>query len=447
MTKYFGNRQNSTSLSNAELDGVFKCIADHFGHDWIKSNRSHPLQQLWNRKDPHSTNELYFFGASLQRMSAADPKWVKAQVRQIKSDHVNNRLGAFFEINGLGLLQTEKQVVVPAAGSNPGYDGTLMLTDGKSIRLSLKNYGDSSALREFSAYARQIEEQLKRVLKEKNVPPQQIVIDAFKKFPGKSEWKSLADNLPSLLNEVKKGQGKVYGVADFWAFMRWDLSDDYQEFHSHYQSYQLIVSSNYHPNEEKNLLSKLDEACANLIKHQKTEDDNTINAVFVHLPESASLTKCKEWAEDYFKNFPDKPITSIILYQPTLSSDIEKGTNFIYHGFQIVVREKQFAQWNTNSTQIDFSIPVGLIGSADTEKMLYAEIENERRMIEFTGKYVYQRGNLYLQARTGPDGSLTGNIKQLASGIFAHSVFQPFPDQPSFTLSGHFPPEHKLLIV
>lgn len=445
--KYFGNRQNATKASEEEMEVIFKCVADHFSLKWLKSNRTHPLQQLWNRKDALSTNELFSFGSCLQRLAAIDSKWTKNQIKHIKEDYTNNRIGAFFEINGLGILNSPQQQTIPASGNNPGFDGTLMLYDKKTMRLSLKNYGDSAFYKEFSAFGKKVEDCVQKTLKEKNISSIQIIIDAVNAFPGKSEWDSLIKNIPEVLGNMEKSSSNAYSIDGFWLFMYGDIRDDYQDFHPAFNSYQLILLANHHKNEDRNLLSKLEEACANLTAHSKLENDTIINAVFIHLPESASMSQCKEWSEKYFLDFPDKPISCIILYQPKIASDLEKDINFIHQYFQIIIRVDKYVKWNLDSKKINFEIPIGIISEAPSVNKLIAVTDGEKKEIIFNGKYIYQRGNYYLEAKKEADGTLTGNIKRIASGIFAHSVFQPFPDQQPLALSGHFAPTDKLLIL
>lgn len=446
-TKYFETRQNATKASEEEMEEIFKCIAGHFSHKWIKSPRSHPLQQLWNRRDVLATNELYIFGTCLQAMSATNSKWVKDQVKMIKGDHNNNRLGAFFEIIGLAMLNSPNHKIIPATNNNPGFDGTLLLSDTKTISVSLKNYGDSSHCMEFTGYGAKVEACIIKTIKEKKICGIQIIIDAVKAFPTKSDWDNLLNNIPHVLSNVEQGKSKAFGISDCWAFMYNDLKDEYQEFHSDFNSYQIIIFAPYQKNEEKNLISKLDDACIYLSKHSIAENECIINAVFIHLPESASIMKCKQWAEDYFLNFPGKPITSIIFYQPTIGTELDKNTNFIHHCFQISTIMDKYNRWNPELKKINFDVVFGIANYEAGSNKLIAEIEGERKVIDFNGRYVYQRGNLYLAGKQEADGSINGNINRIASGIFAHTVFQPFPGQPSFTFSGRFAPVDKLIIL
>jgi hypothetical protein len=445
--KYFGNRQNGTKAPEEEMERIFKCIADHFSLKWIKSKRSHPLQKLWNRKDILATNELYFFGSCLQRMAAINSKWTRSQVQQIKSDQSNNQLGAFFEINGLGLLNSLQQRTHPATGNNPGFDGTLILDETRAMRLSLKNYGDSYYYKEFENWGKKVEECVQKVIKEKRIKPLQIIIDAVKGFPGKAEWESLIQNIPIVFDQIESASSNSFAIDDFWLFMYGDIKDDEQEFHPAYNSYQLILLSPYDKNEEKNMLSKLEGACANLTKHSRFENESIINAVFIHLPELASMEKCFEWSEQYFINFPDKPVTCIILYQPVVAVYLDKDVNFIHHCFRFLTRRDKYKVWNPQSKQVNFEIPVGILSMESSVNKMIAVIGSERKEFDLNGKYVYQRGNYFLAGKKEADGTITGNMKRVASGIFTHAVIEPFPDQPPVVLSAHYPPVDKLLIL
>jgi hypothetical protein len=447
MGKYFENRQNATKATEEEMDAIFGCVVEYFSHKWLKSPRSHPLQKLWNRKDALSTNELYFFGSCIKELSRQDAKWLKQQVTLIKSDQSNNRQGAIWEILALGILFSPHQRITPAKLNNAGYDGTLSFEDLKAVNISLKNYGDSAHLKEFNRYAKQVEENLKIVLKAKQIRSIQILIDSPKGFPTINNWQDLLNQLPVVLSDIEQGKPKSFSIADFWFFSYGDLADDYQEFHPNYNSYQIIISSPYHKNEEKNLLDKLEESCLNLSKHAVIEDDNIINAVFIHLPETASIIQCKEWAEEYIASHQQKPITLIILYQPSVAKNWKQSTSFIHHCFQFIFSEKKMARWNQINRKINLRIPVGIQNLIPSENQIIVERDGKSEVIRLGNRYLYQRGNLYLEAKRDSSGTISGNIKNLASGIITHSIFQPFPNQQSVVLSGHFPPEDKLLIL
>ncbi|OSZ78119.1 hypothetical protein CAP35_07600 [Chitinophagaceae bacterium IBVUCB1] len=444
--KYFGNRQDVLKeFTVEEKELAFQTIVEHFNIKWLISLKFHPLQKLWNRKDVLSTNELFSFGTYLHNLNSLNAKWVKEQVKHIKSDHRNNQQGAFFEICALGMLINAKQKIEPAKGNNPGYDGILTVEPEKTMRISIKNYGLSAAHLEFNSYSYQFEQNLIAVLKEKRISKIQLLIDSFKKFPTKDDWKILNDGLPDILQNFT-GDLKLMGIPEKWGIILTGLHDTKDSFHEDFNSYTLLLSSVYKQNEEKNLFDKLDEACYNLTKHSP-ENDNIINSAFIHLPETASIISCKDWVNSYFKQYPEKPLTCVILYQPTIATDLDTDQNFINHCFQIIVRDDKFSRWNVNAHNINFTPLVGKVSMDPAINIMTFEDNEGKRTIDLNTRYLYQKGNHYVQQEEHPDGTITGNVYKLASGVFAHSVMQPFKDQRAFVLSGHFPPDDKLLIL
>lgn len=448
MGLYFENRQNVTRQSEAELDEIFKYIADHFKHDWLKSKKGgHPLQLLWNRRDALSTNELFAFGHCLKEMSQIDSAWTKKQVQEIKIGQLNNRLGAFFEINALGFLKTNDQNIVPTKGNNPGFDGILTLDTSKEMRISLKNYGDSAHYREFHDQSRKLENAFKACMKAAGVSAIHVTIDFPKSVPVKKDWKDLHDHLPGILAQAKKKLPVIMTVHDRWIVNCSPLVEAGETFHPNHNSHTIIISCPYHKNEEKNLLDKLDEACANLVKHSSVEDEKIINVVFVHLSESASIIRCAEWSREYFENFPEKPITGIILFQPTIAKDMSTGASMIHNCFQLIFREERYNTWNTNARQINFSIPIGITNQIPTEAKIIYEIDGKPQAFDLKNRYVFQKGSWFLEQKKDAKGNISGNMKNVASGIIAHAVLQPFPGQASLVMAPHSPPDDKLLIL
>lgn len=142
---YLANRQSAVPQAdnaafNARLDAVVKT----FGADWLGRDHSNPVQALWSRKDAQSTNELLLLGDAIANLSTADAKWVERQADLIKNGDAGTRAGALFELLGLNLFHAPGQQVLPATANNPGYDGSVILDDGSSLMLSIKNYGISS---------------------------------------------------------------------------------------------------------------------------------------------------------------------------------------------------------------------------------------------------------------------------------------------------------------
>lgn len=446
--KYFQNRQSTLTVNEEIIEEAFKAIADAFSYEWLSRLKGeHSLQQLWNRKDVLATNELFFFGSCLAMISSIDHKWTTKQVRSIKQGSFTDQLGSFFEINALGMFAgSDSQKIYPTKGNNPGFDGIIELPVERKIRLSLKNYGISAHNKDFAANCSMIENKIKSLLVEKKIESVFIIIDVPRGFPEKKDWKMLSDNLSNILDHYDPSKAIMLSIDDFWAVVLNTLNDK-KKFSKAHSSYSLIISCNYHKNEEKNLLDKLNEACYNLTKHSQIETDNLINFVMIHLPESASILKCSEWVEAYFDDYPEKPITGVILYQPSVANDLVKDKNFINHCFQLVYRNRKLDWFKTDET-ITFNLPVGIISNEPSKNMIVVEMPSgEREEVNIHDKYIYQRGNHYVKMSLDESGGMTGYIKNGPSGVFTHLVVSLEEGGEMMAFSSHYQPEDKLLIL
>jgi hypothetical protein len=119
MSNHLRTRQNVLGAPVSEIEERLEAVASAFGIAWLKENRDHPLQKLWNRTDYLATNELVWFGDAILSMQSVDRKWTARELDKVKNETANNRKGAAFEIIGLGIF-AKRLRVVPSAGNNPG---------------------------------------------------------------------------------------------------------------------------------------------------------------------------------------------------------------------------------------------------------------------------------------------------------------------------------------
>ena len=437
---YFGNRQNPLGMEDQEqLETAFESLCEHLGQRWLESKGSHPLQQLWLRKDALATSELYSLGYSMRKFEQADKHWLKHQVRQIKSNQENNRKGALFEVMGLGWLNGN---IVPAKRNQAGYDGTIHFSSGALARLSLKNYGISAHQKEFFKKSSRAESILCDAMKKSDKNAIQLFVDAPKGYPSDQHWDLLYEGIPTVIAVFNEG-AQNYAFKDAWfvGLNKLDLAD--KQLHKGHQSYTCLLMSPFHKNEEQNLLSKLDEACGDFSAHSLTESDGAVNLIYVHLPVTASLSNCFRWANEYFENHPEKPISGVILYQPSVATDVDSNETFINHCC-VICSNKRFADWANlhPSNRISMTVPIGRTSQSPTESKMVMGTE----MVSIDNRYIFQAGHHYILP-SSQDGKINGVISRLGSGIFTHLVLKIFPNEPEFVISGHFAPEDTLLIL
>src|SRR5688572_16607516 len=142
------HRRSSLRLSSAELNKYFQVLVEAFNEEWLNKKRPiNPIQELWQRNEELSTNELYTLAYSIERLSKIDRNWTRQQIKMCKSHDLNNSKGAVFELHALSMMHATQHCIKPAKLNQAGYDGTWHILNDKEIRISIKNYGTSNAQR------------------------------------------------------------------------------------------------------------------------------------------------------------------------------------------------------------------------------------------------------------------------------------------------------------
>jgi hypothetical protein len=441
--KYFDKRQNPlTTVSVEAIEEHFKELVDTFSKQWLESNNgTNPIQRLWNRRDSLATIELFTLANALLNLKKIDNNWVMEQVRIILGNDDNNRQGAFFELIGLNCFKTENTILIPAKMYMEGIDGTVTYEQGGSISISLKNYGISRNHYLFLKESEKIEQLFVQLINSNSAKTFRILIEIPLGYPSQPDWDMLKKDLPSIIHQYN---GKrILAKINNWSVFIGSLGDE-RLYSPSYKSYTFIILSPYHKNEQANLYSKLDETCANLSKHGKVEDTRMINMAFVHLPITASITTCSKWAEEYFANNPDKPISGIIFLQSSVVTTPDGNQSHVSHCYNIITGLK-FGKWHEANpkTRITMQIPVGTPSPLPHED--YIVIGDERHSLNKL--YVYQKGNHYKLSQVSSSGAIKGNVVKVASGVFEHSVMRLAGSDRELTLAGRFAPLDELLIV
>lgn len=441
------NRQLIPGLDLGVYEEEMRFLVEQFGEKWIFSPKgANPLQQLMARKDELATSELFSFASNLRTLWKQNSKWAKEQIKIIKEGNPNNRQGAFFEINGLGMFESLNQRIVPASRNNPGTDGACFINEEKILSISLKNYGISTHHENFLRDARKSETIIVELIQTMKPPPIQLLIGSFKSYPDKTNWKALTDQIDKILDDfIKTKASKLYMIDDFW-LVRPSRIDESENYYNEKSSYQMLIVSNYHRNEKKNLVDKLEEACANLSKFGKLESETEKNALVIRLSELASITTCKAWANEYLEVNPNKPISAIILYQPTVATSTADGRKQIHNCYQVAHRNDEQIEW-LYQKNLNLSFPLRLMSTHPANLKIMKAIDQTLSDDNLEEVYWYQSGNHYMKSEINEDGSVSGYVGSPGSGIFVHSVWEPSVDSGAVTFGGYFPPDERLKII
>ncbi|MEJ8841500.1 hypothetical protein WG954_03840 [Lacibacter sp. H375] len=440
--KYLGNRQPYSNIEPVELDDCFRILRETFGDAWLDERNNNVLQKLWTRRDSLATRELFSLGFSIRALSKFSD-FIKEKVELIKTNDPKNWNGALFEIFALSFFLRHN--TVPAKRNQAGYDGVINLNTDKKIRLSIKNYSISKHHEIFLKESELINSLTQKNIQDYNCSPIEVIINKKNGYPSSGDWQLLKDNYHGIFIEYNK-RGKNFMQADIgdWGVIVQGLRQTGKPYSNQKKSYTLILSAPFHTNEEKNIFDKLEEACANLVKHGGAETGDEKNMVIIHLPKIASRQNCEKWIKNYFELFPAKPISAVILYQPLVLSIKEGKGTYISNGISIISRES-FEKDFESLIPLDIVFPMG---TPETEfpshKIFVQETLATAFEISLTNFYVFQQGHHYHDAQK-VGASMEGSLNKVASGIFTHSIFEI--DGQHVEFSGHFEPLDQLDIM
>lgn len=419
--KHINKRQNPlTHIPENFLDNLFDLLIQKYSENWLNKSDNHPLQILWKRKDWLSTTELFLLAASICNLERIDSKWVDEQIENSKQTNQNTHKGAFFELISLESILNSKLSVKPAVKNQPGYDGIVKLRNGSEIILSIKNYNLSKSHKTFIERSEKFEIYFINLLKQLKICNIQATIDIATNYPNEEDWQKLEKGIETLLLKYD-GSLTFSRINDSWAIFLKEMTDDKQTFDDKYfNSYTLMIHSTYHKNEHNNIYSKLESACHNLIKANIKESDKSLNCLLIHVPISVSIDNCIKWTKDYYKDYPDDPISCVFYYQPAVVSDFEENSSRIHHCLALAPRERYFDFGEKNGVAT-FRFPVGTHGYEPT----VLKFTNEKgETLPITERYIFQSGSHYYKMIENKPDQFSGFMMNQGYGIYNHLIWE-----------------------
>ena len=136
----------------------------------------------------------------------------------------------------------------------------------------------------------------------------------------------------------------------------------------------------------------------------------------------ASVKNCKDWADDYFKEYPKERVGLIILYQAAVVNS--KESTSLTH-YVLPIMGPQYTKWanppNLPARRLpNMGVLVGVIIHEASRKVILAD---GGQQIEMDGMYSYQRGDIYRFYRM-EGGSIQANLSNPAPGIKIHAEIE-----------------------
>jgi hypothetical protein len=418
---HLSGRQNVVHTEVGELNKKLDAVAQLFGLEWLQKEGSHPLQLVWRRMDALATSELLNFGDAIEQLLRESPKWLEGQVDIIKSGDIGNVQGAIFEILALNLFSRQFCKVIPATKDLPGFDGTLVLSDGARVLVSLKNHGLSSYEREFRNSAKDFDGHFQQALTNRGLCDTEIRVLAPKPMTSKL-WEQLKQDTDLCLDRFASGQsgGAIKGP---YQIVLKPIDASYHPTSKFFLSSSCLILAPHHVNEQKKFVEDVRKGCANLLKHTESIEGDICRLILLRLSATASLSECREWAQWYFNEYPSDPLDVILLYQTVPVGNNLSDTTGIAHYFAPVVGPS-FTKWQTNASEHPRRLPSMsvLVGSiaVDQAGLILA---NGTGSLDISRYYAYQRADIYRKLDISC-GATEGLLSNPAPGVMIHLVLE-----------------------
>lgn len=266
-------------------------IVGNFSESWLNLNLDHPLQILWHRKDILSSMELYILGKSIQEIKITSQDQLRQNIKLIKGDDLGNMSGAIWEIILAAAfnkpLKQKSRLLGPSTAT---FDIEVVAINGLTSHISVKNFGQSNKAKDFLDHFVAIEE----VIKDNAVKNTQIMITKKSNYPSSQEWAALKR---TIFMHIKERNYCRYSINDWNILMSpltYDLISeqiglDKATIYAKEASYTFFMALPFYKNEIRNIASKLNDACLDLVEKGSQESSTSKNILFIHLPRYLSI--------------------------------------------------------------------------------------------------------------------------------------------------------------
>ena len=426
MIDFLDHRQNALiDIPKVDINTWISTLLTYLGgENWLTKNPNHPISKLWKRQDAMSTNELVTFARAVSLMEGINKTWLSKTMKLALGKNVNNAHGAMFEILALSFFKDSNLEVIPASMSKEGIDGTLRLSNGLEINLSLKYYGITQAELAFQKFMKEINEividNVKHVKHSSSVDFSLV----FSKYVDSKADKEKVKQLVEKVMKKYKKYPDIHESIDFVEIFARPIQMGYN-LSNVIKSHKLFAMSPMRPNDYKNLNDNIDDACRNL---KKFGEADKINGIIIHIHENANIKSYIRYLQRYLNRNRGIPINFIILYQASIAFDrATQSTHNIFHTIQCAVspwiRADVLSHLEELKEPFKLSPFVGDIGFEPAELTLFGGKDGKSgALTEIRDTYFYQNGEIYAEGKISSNGSIQGDLKMIAPGLRVNLV-------------------------
>lgn len=290
------------------------------GTDWLRASVSHPLRNLWRRRDILSSIELIILGKSIERLLFSQlPSRLTELANTIKGNDYGNQVGAAYELTTAAMLDVNGQRVRLMGAQQPVYDIEVEAAN-RTIHFSCKALLPASVEREFDLFVVHARNEIRACATRS---PIGCVCALSDKGAGPEH---LADRLPfkQMYDKWLNDERLEFKLGAWW-FSFHHLVSEYSmlKLSTQHPSFTLLVGAELSGNEERRIADKIGEARRKFRTNQAISTPSRANAIALRLPPSISL-RAAVAAADASWTSDDQEIAGVLLTRLQFLSD----TNF-----------------------------------------------------------------------------------------------------------------------
>ena len=376
--------------------------------------------------------ELYILGKSIQAIKNTSQDQLRQNIKLLKGDDLGNMSGAVWEIILAAAfskpLKQKSRLLGPRMAT---FDIEVMAINGLKSHISVKNFGQSNKAKDFLDHFEAIEE----VIKNNAVKNTQIMITRKSNYPSSQEWAALKR---SISMHIKERNYCRYSINDWnismspltYDLIKEQIGLDQATIYAKEASYTFFMALPFYKNEIRNITSKLNDACLDLVKKGSQESSTSKNSLFIHLPRYLSIDFYSEWCSQFFSSNPEAPIAFIALVQPEYAMD--DNEHFLAINHRIISRPNRLDTYNLE-IEIPLFKPVN-----EVKYLLDGDVEIPRNY------YLMQSGNIHVDYGDFTHGAKTKMM--FYNGIrFSAIIADAYGEKIEF--SGRYPPTTNLVLL
>lgn len=371
-----------TPTTKEEKEHFRRVAGRLFSVQWLESAQKHRLQKLWARQDELAQLELASLGHAIEALHAHS-RWLKDSARAARNQPVGGH-GHLFEIMMLGGLAAGGSTVKPMPAGTAGYDAQIALPDGHVLRASVKNHDLSSHEAAFREGCKVLDE-VARARVASCGGSWSLIAGALTHM-GKRTIQALVQQMHAM---PLMGAGRQYRVLEGEAAIQFSplMFPGVQP-----PSYQLIVRSPAHANEQANFRNKLVRAIDAFSRHSPLSDSYS-NVIFMRVHATADVDALRSSASELLRR-PDCVVDAVYFTQSSVAKE-HSGSVISY--YLSAVQTSRYMRRGVKLAVMQLS---GKLVNRPTALQLMSP---HGSLGDVTGQYLFQRGHLYYPLQVGDE--------------------------------------------